>query len=203
MTVTSTDAAGATAQGSTPLVIVSADTHIGPRLVEDLRPYCPKHLLDEFDAYAGDLRAKREAAAANKEKVSFGGTKPGPDWGVRFANLQTEGPYDRHARLRDLDNDGVAAEVMVHDSQNGEPIPFQSDTLLTRGTGVEQDFELLTAGRHIYNAWLADVRGQRQADWLVGLQLQLGRFRFRGTVRGAGVVNNDQADFRVQYDLWK
>ena len=52
-------------------------------------------------------------------------------------------------------------------------------------------------------AWLADVRGQRQADWLVGLQLQLGRFRFRGTVRGAGVVNNDQADFRVQYDLWK
>ena len=25
-----------------PVVIVSNDTHIGPRLVEDLRPYCPQ-----------------------------------------------------------------------------------------------------------------------------------------------------------------
>ena len=157
MTVTSNDTDAPTGQASAPLVIVSADTHIGPRLVEDLRPYCPKNLLDDFDAYAGDLRAKREAAAANKEKVSFGGTKPGPDWGVRFDNLQTPGHYDMHARLRDLDNDGVAAEVMFHDSQNGEPMPFQSDSLLTRGTGEEQNFELLTAGRHIYNQWLADV----------------------------------------------
>ena len=47
------------------------------------------------------------------------------------------------ARLRDLDNDGVAAEVMFHDSQNGEPIPFQLDTLLMRGTGQDQDFDLL------------------------------------------------------------
>ena len=103
------------------------------------------------------LRKKREAAAANKEKVSFGGNSVGPDWGVRFANLETPGHYDMHARLRDLDNDGVAAEVMFHDSQNGEPIPFQVDTLLMRGTGQDQDFDLLRAGQHIYNQWLADV----------------------------------------------
>ena len=30
-----------------PLVIVSNDTHIGPRLVEELRPYCLlKHLFE-------------------------------------------------------------------------------------------------------------------------------------------------------------
>ena len=52
-------------------------------------------------------------------------------------------------------------------------------------------------------AWLANRGGQRQADWLVGLQLQLGRVRFRGALRGGGAVNNDQADFRIQYDLWK
>ena len=155
MTVTSTE--HATEQQSAPLVIVSCDTHVGPRLVEDLRPYCPEDLLGEFDAYAGALQAKREAAAAHREKVAFGDVRTGPDWGVRMANLQTPGHYDMHARLRDLDADGVAAEIMFHDSQNGEPIPFQSDTLLMRGSGVAQDFDLLRAGQHIYNQWLADV----------------------------------------------
>ena len=37
-----------------PLVIVSADCHIGPRLVEDLRPHCPRELLSAFDAYLAD-----------------------------------------------------------------------------------------------------------------------------------------------------
>jgi hypothetical protein len=52
-------------------------------------------------------------------------------------------------------------------------------------------------------AWLASSSGERQADWLVGLQLQLGRIRLRGAFRRGGTVNDDQADFRIQYDLWK
>ena len=78
-------------------MIVSCDTHIGPRLGEDLRPYCPTELLDDFDAYAGELQEQREAAAAAKERVAFGGKKMGADWGVRIDNLQTLGPL-RHAR---------------------------------------------------------------------------------------------------------
>ena len=46
---------------------------------------------------------------------------------------------------------------MFHDSQNGEPIPFQTDTLLMRSANIDQDFDLLRAGQHIYNQWLADV----------------------------------------------
>jgi predicted TIM-barrel fold metal-dependent hydrolase len=145
------------AQDTAPLMIVSCDTHIGPRLAEELRPYCPKELLDDFDGYAGALREKREAAAKARERVSFGGNTMGPEWGVRLDNLQTPGHHDMHARLRDLDNDGVAAEVMFHDSQNGEPIPFQTDTLLMRSAGVEQDFDQLKVGQHIYNQWLADA----------------------------------------------
>ena len=145
-------------QATAPLVIVSCDTHIGPRLVEDLRRYCPQQLLAEFDDHAAGIQAKREAAAARRQRLSFGGNDAiGDDWGVRFANLETPGHYDMHARLRDLDNDGVAAEVMFHDSQNGEPIPFQTETLLARGGGGEQNFELLGAGQHLYNQWLADV----------------------------------------------
>ena len=158
MTVTESDTTNANRQESAPVVVVSCDTHIGPRLAEDLRPYCPSKILDDFDAYSRDLETRREAAAAKKQKLSFGGNGAiGPDWGVRFANLETAGHYDMHARLRDFDADGVAAEVVFHDSQNGEPIPFQADTLLNRGTGVEQDFGLLRAGQRIYNQWLADV----------------------------------------------
>lgn len=144
---------------SAPVVIVSCDTHIGPRLVEELRPYCPSTLLEQFDAYADTLRARRDAAAARKEKVAFGGqtTGTGHGWGVRQKNLETPGHYDMRARLRDLDSDGVAAQVMFHDSQNGEPIPFQIETLLMRGGGVVQDFGLLLEGQRIYNRWLADV----------------------------------------------
>ena len=40
---------------SPPVVIVPNDTHIGPRLVEDLRPYCPKQHLDEFDRFHGSM----------------------------------------------------------------------------------------------------------------------------------------------------
>jgi predicted TIM-barrel fold metal-dependent hydrolase len=157
MTITRSEAGAEATRDSAPIVIVSCDTHIGPRLVEDLRPYCPRNVQQQFDDYADGLAKKRAAAAANKEKVSFGGNSVGPDWGVRFANLETPGHYDMHARLRDLDNDGVSAEVMFHDSQNGEPIPFQVDTLLMRGTGADQDFDLLRAGQRIYNQWLADV----------------------------------------------
>jgi predicted TIM-barrel fold metal-dependent hydrolase len=157
MTVISTEAGAASAQTSAPFVVVSCDTHIGPRLVEDLRPYCPAELLEPFDAYAGEMQRRRAVAAEAKERVSFGGQKMGSDWGVRLDNLRSPGHYDIHARMKDLDSDGVAAEVMFHDSQNGEPVPFQTDTLLMRGANIEQDFGLLRAGQRVYNQWLADA----------------------------------------------
>ena len=77
MTVTSGKVDTSTERASAPLVIVSCDTHIGPRLRDDLRPYCPPDFLDDFDAYAGELQQRREAAAAAKERVAFGGKKMG------------------------------------------------------------------------------------------------------------------------------
>ena len=157
MTAIVTEAEASQSRGSAPYAVVSCDTHIGPRLVQDLRPYCPKDRLDEFDAYAGELQKRREAAAAAKGRVSFGGKEMGEDWGVRLDNLQTPGHFNMHARLHDLDSDGVAAEVLFHDSQNGEPIPFQTDTLLMRAANITQDFDLLRTGQRIYNQWLADA----------------------------------------------
>src|SRR6266540_521330 len=111
---------------SEPLIIVSSDTHVGPRLAEDLRAYCPAKHLDEFDAFT----------AANVEPLGSFGRAPGTGFAVagvepkeapasRKRNFQTDGHHDIHARLRDMDYDGVAAGVIFHGSQNGQPFPFR------------------------------------------------------------------------------
>jgi predicted TIM-barrel fold metal-dependent hydrolase len=133
-----------------PLIVVSCDTHIGPRLEQELRPYCPQDRLAEFDEFAAAVRRRHEAA---KGQLGFGGMTRGADWEVSRRNLETEGHFDIHARLRDLDNDGVAAQVVFHDSQNGQPLPFDRSSVIDR---ENIDFERLPIGQHIYNRWLAD-----------------------------------------------
>jgi hypothetical protein len=49
---------------SSPVVVVSNDTHIGPRLVEDLRDYCPARHLDDFDRFAVSTAGNKADAAA-------------------------------------------------------------------------------------------------------------------------------------------
>ncbi|MBL7493527.1 amidohydrolase [Frankia sp. AgB1.9] len=140
----------ATQSPTTPLIVVSADTHIGPRLEQELRPYCPAPLLDEFDEFAGALARKREAS---NNQLGFGGMTRGADWKVSRRNLETEGHFNIEARLRDLDNDGVAGQVIFHDSQNGQPLPFDRSSVFNRD---DIDFDRLKVGQHIYNQWLAD-----------------------------------------------
>jgi predicted TIM-barrel fold metal-dependent hydrolase len=138
-----------------PLVIVSADCHIGPRLVEDLRDYCPSALLDAFDDYvASDQRSRGtymvrddvpQDDEADEREAADAGLSP-------WRNRWTAGHHDPTARRRDLDFEGVAAEVMFHGSQNDQPIPFQTSML-----GPPADPLLSAAGIRIYNRWLADM----------------------------------------------
>src|ERR1700735_2719220 len=84
-------------------VLVTCDTHVGPRLIEDLRPYCPQAFLADFDEFAEDTRPVREwwlSADAPGSRLS--------------------GHYDSAARRRDMEGDGVVAEVLFHFSFNGE-----------------------------------------------------------------------------------
>ena len=127
-----------------PVVIVSSDTHIGPRLRDDLRPYCEAGLLDAFDAFAADLEAHRAAVYA---KV------PGRADTSQGRNRTTSGHFDPEARRRDLDHDGVAAEIIFHGSQNEEPLPWGTFVVFLPPSG---DLSLVGAGRRIYNRWLAD-----------------------------------------------
>jgi len=130
-----------------PLVIVSADCHVGPRLVEDLRSYCPARLLGRFDEYVDDDARSRGRYVPQPEGE---GTLAG-----RWRNRGTAGHHDPVARRRDLDFEGVAAEVIFHGSQNDQPIPFQTSML-----GPPADPELAAAGIHMYNRWLAEMCAQ-------------------------------------------
>ena len=127
-----------------PVVIVSADCHVGPRLVEDLRPLCPPALLDAFDAYVADEH-RSKGRYVEREASDEDLTSP---WRNQF----TAGHHDPATRRRDLAAEGVAAEVVFHGSQNNQPIPFQTSVL-----GAPDDPDLAAAGVRIYNTWLATM----------------------------------------------
>ncbi|ADP79533.1 amidohydrolase 2 [Pseudofrankia inefficax] len=131
-----------------PVIVVSNDTHIGPRLTEDLRAYCPARYLDDFDRFAASESANKEAAATMLAGSGY----------LDHPNFRTAGHHDSAARLADYDHDGIAAGVIFHGSMNLEPIPFVSSPL---GKPKPQgDRELIDVGQRIYNRWLADFVAQ-------------------------------------------
>ena len=117
------------------VLLVSGDSHVGPSL-DALRWYCPNKYLDAFDEFA-----------ASPEVVAFrAGVREGES-----LYLRTAGHDDPHARLADMDRDGVAAEVIFHNSFNGQPMPFND-----LGWPELDNPELAGVGFQIYNRWLAD-----------------------------------------------
>lgn len=134
--------------GTEPVVVVSNDTHIGPRLVEDLRAYCPTAHLDDFDRFAAETATERDAAVTMLEGSGY----------LDHPNFRTAGHHDSAARLADYDHDGVAAGVLFHGSMNLEPIPFVPGGLgKVKPSG---DMELVGVGQSMYNRWLADFVSQ-------------------------------------------
>lgn len=131
-----------------PLVVVSNDTHIGPRLVEDLRAYCPSAFLDEFDRFTESTAADRAAATAMLQGSGY----------LDHPNFRTAGHHDSAARLADYDHDGIAAGVLFHGSMNLEPLPFVESPL--GKPKRDPDREVLAVGQQMYNRWLADFVAQ-------------------------------------------
>src|SRR3954452_5745927 len=92
-----------------PLVIVSCDTHIGPRLKEDLRPYCPAKYLEQFDDFTKYVEGTDSLRTSQEDNLR--------------ALMKTSGHYDPHQRMRDLDHDGTAAEVISQAARTASPSP--------------------------------------------------------------------------------
>jgi predicted TIM-barrel fold metal-dependent hydrolase len=142
------------------VVVVSADTHIGPRLVEDLRPYCPKKHLEAFDDYVSQDVVYRQALAENSPE-NYRRRESDGRYVRAFHNMVSTGHFDMKQRIKDMNYDGVAAEVLFHNTLNDEPIPFANmgdpGIVMTFKANKPTDPEMTALGRHIFNAWLADA----------------------------------------------
>ena len=146
------------ARNDEPLVLVSVDGHVGPRLADDLRPYCPADQLEAFD----EMLAPAQEGAELFRQMTAGPDAPDPSIGV---NLGTAGHYDADTRLAELDADGVACEAIYHGSLNGEMMPFDAD--LTFGArGEAPDLDLVAVGQDIYNRWLVDFCAHAPERWI-------------------------------------
>ena len=146
----STESHGSTGTGESDdrLIIVTSDTHVGPRVIEDLRPYCEQKHLAAFDEWAAGL--------------GDGLTQHYADWPEKMQeairwNLQSDGHFDVHERIRDMNADGIAAEIIFHGSQNTQPVPFDQYNMFGTGAQSPENAELAAVGRHMYNRWLADL----------------------------------------------
>jgi predicted TIM-barrel fold metal-dependent hydrolase len=126
-------------------LVVSCDSHVGPRLVEDLRPYCDQKHLADFDDFVDNLERSRSISLLDGG-TGLGGIEkhyPTERW---EATRALPGLRDPHARIRDMDEEGVAADVVFHGAQSIEVKPFDKCG----------DQHLEAVGKRIYNRWLAD-----------------------------------------------
>src|SRR3984957_20060812 len=140
-----------------PLPIVSCDGHIGPRM-SDMRTYCPGDRLEQFDEFAGQIEDMGKASSALRPEQ----TLDAPEALVRAAQSTrmraVEGAHDMQARLRDMNDDGVVAELIFHGVQDLRPVPWVGLAGFTLGDLQDPGAMALGAvGMHIYNQWLADA----------------------------------------------
>jgi len=112
-----------------PLVVVSADCHAGAD-IGGYKPYLERRWWDEFD-----------------------------DWAASFVNpfsdlddARGEMNWDSSLRLRHLDDDGIAAEVIF---PNTVP-PFFTSHGLVAAPPTREDYERRWAGLKAHNRWLVD-----------------------------------------------
>lgn len=111
-------------------VVISSDGHAGAEL-RDYRPYLETRYLDRFDEWADNF------------------VHPWEDLRLDTAYRN----WDSAVRLRELEDDGVVAEVLY---PNTIPPFFPSGNLLLRPPANQAEYELRWAGLRAHNRWMAD-----------------------------------------------
>jgi predicted TIM-barrel fold metal-dependent hydrolase len=146
-----------TASAGRPYVVVSTDAHAGPAPEKYLRDYCPRQYLALFDDFCAQARVV--ADRSNEQlRAALGSGEPRTlrQFGAEALSqcVECEGHHDPHARLADMDESGVAAEVVFAGGQNFEQLPFMGKGWDAGPPGMET--ELRTVAGTIWNRWLAD-----------------------------------------------
>src|SRR5262249_29197354 len=106
-------------------LVVSGDSHAGPSLKHQLRDYCPQRYLDAFDDFVEGIEQVRYAELAEVSapvEPAKARSALGREGLTRIRDCR--GLQEVGARLRDMDEQGIAAEVVFSGGQNGEVLPF-------------------------------------------------------------------------------
>jgi predicted TIM-barrel fold metal-dependent hydrolase len=132
------------------LLIVSADSH-AQALPEDYRPFVESRYREAFDEWAAGALSFAETLRARKV---LGGTFT-EEFIEAFEALEEvqaggeSGYWDFARRAREMDRDGIAAEVIFPQRE----IPFWTSADPS-ASPLTQDPELLRAGARIFHRWL-------------------------------------------------
>jgi predicted TIM-barrel fold metal-dependent hydrolase len=125
------DAIVTDANGDERYIVVSSDCHGGGN-VGDYRPYLEARWLDEFDAWAADFEMPYEDLKGDNGERN----------------------WDSARRMRDLESDGIVAEVVF---PNTIPPFFPKNALTAQPPAITAaDMERRWAGLQAHNRWLAD-----------------------------------------------
>ncbi|HZQ86348.1 MAG TPA: amidohydrolase family protein [Acidimicrobiales bacterium] len=126
--------------------IISSDCHAGLKC-EDYRAYLDPKYSDAFDAFLREREAQRSAALQMNYDYIMG-------WETEHEE-GLRGAYDPEQRDKELDADGVCAEVIFPDADSitgAESPPFGAGL----SAGAIEDPELAFAGAHAHNRFLAE-----------------------------------------------
>lgn len=145
------------ANGGDPYVVVSTDTHAGPSLERQLRPYCAQKFLPQFDEFARSTNDPDWIALHSELRGAGVGSGGRQRLAVEAMDRTRacEGQQDPHARLADMDSEGIAAQVVFAGGQNGELLPFLGFGFDAGIDGL--DVQLRAEGARIWNRWIADL----------------------------------------------
>lgn len=147
-----------------PYLIISSDCHAGLP-TEEYRPYLDSAFHADFDEFLGQRQARREAMT----RLGVRNEAFAQKW---FSDNEEglRGGWDSAQRDKELDGDGVAAEVVFPDAD-----AVDSQTAAPFGVGLglsgDQDPALGMAGAQAHNRWLAEFCAERSPERRCGVAL--------------------------------
>ncbi|ROO85437.1 putative TIM-barrel fold metal-dependent hydrolase [Actinocorallia herbida] len=132
-------------------VLISTDSHAGLP-AEGYRDYIDAEYREAFDAAQEEAEAMRQLAE-NDEHRSFLA-----EWNAEIGHHGgMKGAYDPAVRTKEMDHDGVAAEVVFPDADSAG-VGGVAKTPFAAGLGStgDDDAEMTLAGAWAHNRWIAE-----------------------------------------------
>jgi predicted TIM-barrel fold metal-dependent hydrolase len=135
------------------LFVASADGHVGIP-TPDYRDYLDPEYREPFDGFLAEYKHRWSPS----EPTSVLDPSAWDWWrgNERYETGGIDSLWDPTRRLKEIDEDGIAVEVLFADDQNENTAPWLGGGLVQVGLNREYPPELRMAGARAYNRWLAE-----------------------------------------------